>query len=292
MTEIHIVLASDQNYVTPLIVTITSILENNISNSFFYFHIINNNIEKNSLSEVQKLQNKYKCKILFYTFDINKIKDYSFYGHLTNTAYLRLFVHEILPDNIKKLLYIDCDIVCLKDISILYNENINDFPLGAVTDVKSKDLIRLKEFSAIKKYFNSGVMLINFPIWKKCINTNVINKIVRKQNNIILDADQEILNKLFINNWKELPSIFNFDSKHKIFKKIPKETVLLHYSDKIKPWHHLYPYKNKKYFIKYLKLSKQSLEIKNISFLNIKKQKIYFINLIKNIIRPIIPKNF
>jgi lipopolysaccharide biosynthesis glycosyltransferase len=288
--KIDVLLASDENYSLPLLVTLTSILENNISNNFIYFHIINNNISENKINEIRKLENKYNCKINLYKFDINKLKDYPIYGHLTNTAYLRLFIHNILPENIDKLIYLDCDIVCLKDIELLYKQDLNNFPVAAVKDVKSKELLRLKHFSNISKYFNSGVMLINFPLWRKFVNANTVSEILKNQNNIICDADQEILNKIFTNNWKELKPKYNLDIKHKVFKKVPKNTILLHYSDKIKPWNYVYPYNNKKYFFKYLKISNQSIKSSNSFSVFIKKHKLYIINIIKNIIRPITPR--
>jgi len=289
MQNINIVLTSDQKYAVPLIATVTSVLENNKKNNHIIFHILENEIKGNVKLKIQNLEKKYNCRVIFYNFNLYNTKKLPIYDHLSKAVYLRLFIQDILSSDIKKIIYLDCDIVCLDDISYLYNENIENFPIGVITDIKSKDLIRLKRFN-VEKYFNSGVMLINLIKWKKIVNIDSISSIIEKQDNKLVDADQEILNILFNNNYKELPKKYNLDLKHQIFKKVPKNTVILHYSDKVKPWSEIYPYKIKKYFFKYLSLNYQFLKTNNSFFIFIKKQKLYFTNLIKNILRPITPK--
>ncbi|MBQ5554668.1 MAG: hypothetical protein IIT44_02680, partial [Erysipelotrichaceae bacterium] len=45
-----------------------------------------------------------------------------------------LLLPSILPNNVKKCIYLDCDIVCLDDIEQLWNYDISQYCLAAVED--------------------------------------------------------------------------------------------------------------------------------------------------------------
>ena len=141
----------------------------------------------------------------------------------TPYIFLRLFADRIkeLPD---KILYLDNDIVCYKDISSLYNIDINDYDFAAVKDYFGRWFIGIN-------YINSGVLLLNLnrlrekDILKKCRQMCNEKK--------MLLPDQTALNKycrkkLFLNR------------KYNEQKEMRDDTILRHYSMTIKffPWFH------------------------------------------------------
>ena len=73
--------------------------------------------------------------------------------HYTPYIFIRLFSDKIkeLPD---KVLYLDCDIVCYKDIKEIFDIDIEEYDIGVVRDYIGRKVIN-------KKYINSGVLLIN-----------------------------------------------------------------------------------------------------------------------------------
>ena len=73
--------------------------------------------------------------------------------HYTPYIFIRLFSDRIkeLPD---KILYLDCDIVCYKDIKEIFDIDIEDYDIGVVRDYIGRKVIN-------RKYINSGVLLIN-----------------------------------------------------------------------------------------------------------------------------------
>ena len=79
--------------------------------------------------------------------------------HYTPYIFLRLLSDkiEILPE---KLLYLDTDIVCYKDISELYNIDMSNYEIAA-----AKDFIGRKWIN--KNYLNSGVLLMNLKKIRK-----------------------------------------------------------------------------------------------------------------------------
>ena len=151
--------------------------------------------------------------------------------HYTPYIFLRLFVDKIpeLPD---KLLYMDVDIVCYKDIAELYNKNIEEYEIAAVSDYFGKWFIDYK-------YLNSGVLLMNL----KKIRANDSLRKCREMcvNKKMLLPDQTALNKCCAFKML-LPRKYNEQKERK------DDTVIRHFSMtmkfipyfktvNIKPWH-------------------------------------------------------
>jgi lipopolysaccharide biosynthesis glycosyltransferase len=106
------------------------------------------------------------------------IKDYNFFvsRHITIEAYFRLFIPYIFP-NLEKTIYFDCDMVCLTDISQLFNTDISNCFVGGVRDYSglltyycpkrkrkrywTKENEVLFNMEQPENYINSGMLLIN-----------------------------------------------------------------------------------------------------------------------------------
>ena len=145
---------------------------------------------------------------------------------------IRLFA-DMIPNIPEKMLYLDCDIMFNRDITLLYNQDISDYEYAAAPDHYGKYLIR-------PDYINAGVLLFNIT---KCKET----KIFEKARNQIktkkwLFADQDALWHSTTKK-KILPQKFN-DQKFLH----PKSTIVRHFSkrlfwlpyphtDNIKQWH-------------------------------------------------------
>lgn len=85
--------------------------------------------------------------------------------HYTPYIFLRLLSDKIteLPD---KILYLDVDIVCYKDLAELYNIDMENYEIAMARDFIGRKWIN-------KNYLNSGVVLINL---KKVRQTNSFEK--------------------------------------------------------------------------------------------------------------------
>ena len=289
--KIHLTLAADNNYAQHMGVAIISVLENSKYKEDLVFHVIENSISKTNIRKIESIATKYKCKINFYKIDIEKTSNFPEYNHLTKAAYYRLFVHELLPSDIEKVIYLDCDIVALGEVKELYDIDVTNYMFAAVEDVKSKQILKNYFYLNVKKYFNSGVLLINLNKWRERLDMEYVYQFVHKYKQEIKTQDQDILNCLFSNEWLELERRFNYDAKHELNKPDTKKITFLHYTSWIKPWSYLYVGKIKSHYFKYLKISPWSdFIIKDKSFVNmLRKYLIHYIKSIKNVLRPLIP---
>lgn len=188
----------------------------------------------NTLDKIVKEANPDSKVILI---DITKIfkeemsKSANMRTHYTPYIFLRLFSDKIeeLPD---KILYLDCDIVCYKDIKEIYDTDIEEYEIGAVPDFIGRNVIS-------KKYINSGMLLMNLKKIKQTGSFTKARQICKKR--MMLMPDQTAINiacktKLY------MPDKYNEQDKRK------EDTVIRHFSMKvkllpyfrfinIKPWH-------------------------------------------------------
>lgn len=83
---------------------------------------------------------------------------------LTITSYFRLFAGEVLPQH-DKAIYLDSDVVILRDVGELYDIDIGDNLVGACMDGKNpkghKRRIKKILKRSVSIYFNSGVLSMN-----------------------------------------------------------------------------------------------------------------------------------
>lgn len=167
------------------------------------------------------------------------------------TIYYRLLAHKLLPEDLHKILYLDADVLCINDLTSLYNTDLDGYlyasaihtGLTNTTEVINK--IRLQNFDA-DGYYNSGVLLMNLDTIRRHVQPQDIFAYIRKH--VLLLPDQDVLNALYGKYIKSVPDeLYNFDTRNgRIYETISfgewtldwvvKHTVILHYCGREKPW--------------------------------------------------------
>lgn len=286
--NLHIAIAFDQNYLNPFYALLTSVFEKNESNELS-FHFIATGLSASELSGIKNYIKSKKAACTFYPVDEHFVKRFVVMNTWTPAVYYRLFFPFLLSENVKRFLYLDCDIIVLNDLKELFAQSIQPFPLGAVYDnyvVKRPELgIDIEE-----NYFNSGVMLIDKEVWNQQKISEQAIAYLDKYPERIKFVDQDALNAVLINNWKKLDWKFNV-----LYSRLPLEAgkkELIHFlNDKIilhftlqRPWYMLCRNRCRWLYFHYLK--KTTLPIKNkyvdfslkklLPFLKIRVIELYF----------------
>lgn len=268
---LNICCSTDNNYIQHCAVMLCSLFENNKNNNFNIHILINDLSEENKLI-LEELALRYNAKVLFYKVDSSKLIGckYRKWRPLTEAAYFRILLSSIIPLDISKILYLDCDIVVNGEISDLFNLEINNYPLAAVKDPYYVNEAHLNQLSLPygSDYFNSGVMLINLDYWR-------INKSEKKlleyakRERVVYCHDQDALNYVFKNNWYRLHPKWNrpntlspneiefLDKKDK--SEFKNNYKIIHYIDTPKPWENIR-------FTPFIKLYKKYLNKTKIKF--------------------------
>lgn len=269
--NIPIIFAVDKNYVPYLSVAIQSIVTN--SSDFENYDII---ILYTDLYEFQKRmlisigKDTKNVSIRFINMD-SYVKEYNLsslmhINHITLSAYFRLLSSTIFA-HYQKIIYLDCDVIINEDIANLYKIDIEDKSIGACLDtVISNNLDSvlihqgLKEYlqnvldiPSEKKYFNSGVLIININKWKKQHIQSYLLQLARINNRFF--HDQNVLNSAFYNDCYILPPKWNLQYHVKfkwpnykmhlseellyLYDNISAKPSIIHYTSAEKPWKEL-----------------------------------------------------
>lgn len=134
--------------------------------------------------------------------------------NLVLESYYRLFVSEVIPSTLDRVLYLDCDIIIADSLSSLWNEDISDYAVGAVPDFENNNVKFSNRLGYDTEfgYFNSGVLLINLNYWREHgVVRNYLDYI--KNNYFTLPYhDQDVLNHEFYQHKKELPIRYNLQT--------------------------------------------------------------------------------
>ena len=168
---IHIACNIDSNFTIHCAVTLTSLFANN-RNSEFCVHIIASTLPEADQKALSSIAESYGNKICFYFPEKDLLNNFSIKksgNRISIATYYRCLLSRILPVNIDKILYMDCDIVVLNDISEFWNTDITQYAIGCIEDIGSDEEEYYSRLQYDKKYyyFNSGVLLINLKYWRE-----------------------------------------------------------------------------------------------------------------------------
>jgi len=86
-------------------------------------------------------------------------------GLQTNMNFHRFFFSEYFP-HLKRLIFLDSDLIVRKPLNELWEKNLGENVLGAVTEI---DLFRIPLYlnTVGAHYFNGGVLLVDLDLWQK-----------------------------------------------------------------------------------------------------------------------------
>lgn len=255
---IEIVCSTDQNYVMPTGVMITSVCENNREEDITFNVLIDDSVTERQKKELTAIVNRYRGKhILFHVIDDNAFEAYPQIGiystYITKAAYYRLLIDAILPQDTDKVLYLDCDIINTESLSGLWNTDLADHPIAAATDMDEAEQERYKWLGYPPElgYFNSGVLLINLKYWRKHGMAAVFADFMKNHAEKIKLHDQDVLNYLFRETKLTLPLKYNaqnaFFYRRELIgvdlkkydeqlKEAVKHPVIVHFTLPQKPW--------------------------------------------------------
>lgn len=149
-------------------------------------------------------------------------------SYFTPCSMLRLYIDKV-PEIAKldRVLYLDYDVVCRKDISEFYNMDLDGIEAAGVLDIYGKNFYHYHGWFNFD-YMNSGVMLFNMP---ECLKTRMFEKAVDLcVKRWMMLADQAALNKS-ITRRKLIARRYNEQGER------PKlDTALHHFSNNFKFW--------------------------------------------------------
>ncbi len=209
----------------------TKIIYNNIDRNRFYIHFIK--IPENEIQKFPVYEKRYPVEI-----------------------YFRIFASKYLPQNIERILYLDADTVVINPLKELYEIPFDDNYYIAATHVK-KLLHKLNEIRLnIKEnepYINTGVLLMNLKALRTINIDKIVKTFIKDNEKKLLLPDQDIIVSIFGDKIKLVDSLkynlgertlnaynINHPQNPIGLRWICRNTVIIHYYGRNKPWNKQY----------------------------------------------------
>ncbi|MFD0696377.1 glycosyltransferase [Paenibacillus sp. GCM10027628] len=249
---IHVVMATNDNYAKHLAVMLNSLLENKVSKNPIQIYVIGSDISATNKSLLDKTAGKFNLKIKYKEIDPAAYKDFATYKYVTKETYYRLSIPDLLHEKVHKAIYLDSDIIVKEDITKLWNINMDGYFLGAVEDCLIKDARNSDLYMPRKsKYFNAGVLVLNLKKWRAEKIKNKIFEFIKTKSSRIKYCDQDALNAILHDKWRQLDPKWNFQSQYLSYPDLKIKPAVIHYTGRNKPWDSEHPLKEE--YFKYKK---------------------------------------
>lgn len=253
----NILLSTDNNYVMPTGVLMHSISINNQENVCYYL-MINESFSNENKNTLQQIANQYGNQISFHAITDDLIKVLPFGKdnmprHVSIATYYRLFVAQVLPKGVNKVIYMDGDMIVRGSLDELWNTDLKNYAIAAVHDMDEQKHIASDRlpYPMETGYFNAGMQLINVDYWRKHDCLSVFMSFLKEHADKIVYHDQDVLNSCLYDKKKWVPLTYNFQNgflyncEHKDYlaelqdeiDETKYNPVVIHYSTYRKPWH-------------------------------------------------------
>jgi len=252
--QIHIAFGVDANFIRPMGVAMTSLLDNN-PNQSLVFHVFANSIQAVDVERLKILADTEEVLIRLYQINQNIFQSLQTTWNYTVATYNRFILAKLLYPEVDKVIYMDADMVCKGDLGELVEMNfegniamvVHDQGKFVASHMKTLDLKH-------DRYFNAGMLYIDLKAWNENKISQRAIELLQKRKFFLLD--QDALNilldgraKFIDRKWNE---ICNMEKKN---SKISDEAVLVHFASRNKPWHIWCIHPEKELFIRYSKAS-------------------------------------
>lgn len=272
----NLVCATDNNFVQHCCVMLVSVLMNNDDVTI---HVLTEGLLPENEQIIAEEVKAHGGTVHFCVVDPTIIDRFPMppgaeLAHISRATYYRLLIPDLLPKEVDKVLYLDCDIVVNHSLEELWQKDLTGYAMAAVTSVGfGREATRLG-YPIEYGYFNAGVTLINVDYFRQHdVSRQLMDYIARNYDHIKYH-DQDTLNAVLYKQclhleaqWNMTPNIYDPDyplhcdrvdgrvvNDYAADKRNAREhkadPTIVHYASHPKPWqrncvhplYHLYYY--------------------------------------------------
>lgn len=246
---IHIALTFDDRYWAPAYATMRSICLVTKRRADIVFHLMHIGLSEDHRQALLPITSEYGAKLEFYDLEANpalmdRVRELPPVRHrhlnFSPMVYIRLFLTDIVPAEVTRLIYIDCDMMVRAPIEELYELDLEGHPIAAVLDPYStgfqtgRDFRPKRYYDTTEPFFNAGLMVIDTRRLAALDVIGKVRKTLTPEEFAAVYYDQDILNIALRNDWRVLDITWNLQNPTPSHEALnPK---LIHYTGTNKPW--------------------------------------------------------
>ena len=241
--NIIVACAADRAYAVPLAAMLHSALEGLRRGGTITAHIIDAGLPAADRERLADLAQSRGAVIHWHEPAETSFAALPAWGRMTSTTYHRLLLPQLLPEEVTRAIWLDCDLLVTTDLVRLWETDLGKFHLLAVRDsvvprVSSRYGIRRWRELGLSRddpYFNAGVMLVDVDRWRADDIGALAGDYFRQAPDVMF-WDQEGLNAVLSGRWGELDARWNRMASVRHIEGAHTAPWVVHFSGTLKPW--------------------------------------------------------
>lgn len=248
--NIAVALAADDQYLPYLYVAALSVIEHSVEKACLDFIILYFGSREEEARELIRPLSTSHVSVRLLPLEVD-LSSFHISRHISCATYNRLFLPELLP-NYERILYMDCDTLCLRDISPLFHMPLGDNYIAACRDMSYDTIPRIQatsECGRFTPYVNCGILLMNLAAMRRDGIQEKLVACAAEKNHPL--HDQTVLNiicqgriallpeewNFCLHNWAHSPILLSPARKRCAEHIRRKSYAILHFCSPRKPWH-------------------------------------------------------
>jgi lipopolysaccharide biosynthesis glycosyltransferase len=230
----HVVYSSSDSYAEIAGISILSLLENNQDAESIHLYMIDNHISDENKARLESIVSLYGREFSYIQpLDIEKLANTNInIGRWNISTFYRLFLPTLLPEDVDRVLFIDCDTIVLESLTPLCEMDMQGKWLWGVDDCRGEKYRTELGLSPKDNYINNGVLLIDIEAWRQENVEQLFLEYIRDNQGDITYVDQGVQNGVVAGRGKSglLPPKYNaltvfFDFTYENLIKLRKPPV-------------------------------------------------------------------
>ena len=173
--NITLVTAVDDRFALPGTVMMRSVVDHLGGSDGVNFYVLDCGMTPASRCKMRRSIPRAWGKVHFVPIELDRFRGFRVDHHIPLAAYARLLMGECLPESVKRVLYMDGDLVALTDVSPLWRMDLKGHSMAAVQDPvaglvgQSPQMMHWEGWDVPMgtPIFNSGLMLIDLERWRE-----------------------------------------------------------------------------------------------------------------------------
>jgi lipopolysaccharide biosynthesis glycosyltransferase len=251
----QIFLCSDAGYVVPLAVTLRSLAESQTSRAVTKVTVMSLGIGSEDQQRI--VDSTPGLDVRFVPIEDRLPADVPTVGRLNRATYGRLLAVDLLPQDVKRVVYLDADLIVREDLSPLFDADLGTSPIAAVQSATVPHVSnpyglaawRSLELAPDLPYLNSGVLVIDTDRWRQRDLGRAVLDFVARHRDELHTADQDGFNGVLRGDFARLELRWNQEAtlrepSHFAYTAFDRNEVdeainnpaIIHFTGADKPW--------------------------------------------------------
>ena len=214
----HVAFCISDNYSSIVAVTLQSFVDHHTNESVFIFHIVSEAMSADNLAYLKSvIAPRPSWQLVYHPIEKKNLAHIPT-GPFTIHTWYRIFLDQLLPEDVEKVLYLDADTLIASSIDELFQIPLENVAIGAAKD-QQNFIIATKQRIGLPQqhtYVCAGVLLMNLSYWRKhniaqqildwaianahrlgCPDQDAINVVLREKT-VVLPAKWGIIARNFL----------------------------------------------------------------------------------------------